>query len=75
MERSAAVTTAILPAAWLAGGALMATWVGTALDGRPPQAAAAAALVVAAVVVGVAPAAVAWWAVRSACCWCRRSVR
>lgn len=60
MDRSAAVTTALIPVAWLAGGYLAATWAGTALDGRPGGLAAATAVGVAVVGVGLLPAALAW---------------
>jgi hypothetical protein len=46
----------VLVASWVAGGWLAATWVGTALDGRPPPLAAITAVAVALVGVGVAPA-------------------
>lgn len=45
----------VLPICWLVGGFLAATWVGTALDGRPPVPAALAAAGVALVGIGIAP--------------------
>jgi hypothetical protein len=58
--RVGGVTLVILVASWLAGGFLTATWVGTALDGRPAPLAAATATAVAALAVGIVPGVIAW---------------
>jgi hypothetical protein len=49
----------ILPVAWLAGGWVAATLVGTLLDDRPPALAVGSAVAIAAVTVGVVPLALA----------------